>query len=96
MRKSTSAFACFFSRTQNKEKRIALVVREQLLKLAAQDLPFEWEELLAGDLQARRVLSTISTTICAELDPLLMTKELFEQTLIYARYGAKAAKNDGR
>lgn len=92
-------YACFlflFSRTQNKEKEIAKVVRKQLLTLAAQDLPFGWEELLEGDLQAQRVLSTISTTICAELDPLLMTKELFEQTLIYARYGAKAAKNDGR
>lgn len=28
--------------------------------------------------------------ICNDLDVLLMTKEIWEQTLIYARYGAKA------
>ncbi|MEA3309791.1 MAG: hypothetical protein U9Q70_09815 [Chloroflexota bacterium] len=92
-------YACFlflFSRTQDKDEKIAQVVREQLLRLAAEDLDFGWEDLLDGDLGSQRTLSTVSKTICAELDPLIMTKELFEQTLIYARYGAKAAKNEGR
>jgi hypothetical protein len=47
-------------------------------------------------MDATTVLARVSDTICAELDPLLMAKELFEQTLIYARYGAKARKNEGK
>jgi len=90
-------YACFlflFSRTQDKEKDIAKVVREQLIQLAAEDLPFGWKKPQAWD--ARGVLPYVSDTICARLDPLLMTKELFEQTLIYARYGAKARKSERR
>ena len=94
-------YACFlflFSRTQDKEKNIAQVVREKLLALASADLPFDgWEKLSPKNARdAKTVLSRVSDTICAELDPLLLTKELFEQTLIYARYGAKAQKNEGR
>jgi len=90
-------YACFlflFSRTQPKERDVAEVVREQLLRLAATDLPFGWEKPRPMD--AETVLPHVSNKICAQLDPLLMTKELFEQTLIYARYGAKARKNEGR
>ena len=90
-------YACFlflFSRTQDKEQHIAQIVREQLLELAANDLPFGWKKPQPMD--ARTVLSHVSKQICSQLDPLLMVKELFEQTLIYARYGAKARKNEGR
>jgi hypothetical protein len=89
-------YACFlflFSRTRDKDRDIAEVVREQLLALAAADLPFGWEKPRPMD--AETVLPYVSNKICAELDPLLMTKELFEQTLIYARYGAKARKKKG-
>jgi hypothetical protein len=85
-------YACFlflFSRTQEKEQKIAEVVREELLALAA-SLRFGWGEPDRKD--ASTVLAHVSNTICAELDPLLMAKTLFEQTLIYARYGAKAQK----
>ena len=90
-------YACFlflFSRTQDKEGKIAKVVREQLLKLAANDMPFGWG--MPSPMDAEPVLRHVSDKICAQLDPLLMAKELFEQTLIYARYVAKARKNEGR
>lgn len=93
-------YACFlflFSRTRKEDVAIAKVVRAQLLKLAGKQLPFGWEELKnLATAQSDKVLPKVSTTICRDLDPLLMTKEVFEQTLIYARYGAKAQKNEGR
>lgn len=39
---------------------------------------------------AKEVLKFYSDTVCEDLDTLLLVKELYEQTLIYARYGAKA------
>jgi hypothetical protein len=93
-------YACFlflFSRPK-KDQDIAQVVREQLLELAVDDLPFEdWKKRKPNKpWGAETVLSFVGNPICAQLDPLLMTKEIFEQTLIYARYGAKAQKNEGR
>ncbi len=87
-----AGFLFLFSRTRKQDQAIAEVVRKQLLTLAEEDLPFGWALLPADD--ARTALARVSDVICADLDPLLMTKELFEQTLIYARYGAKARKND--
>jgi len=40
-------------------------------------------------------LDFVSKYICKDLDTLFFTKQLWEQILLYARYGAKAAK-DGR
>ena len=37
------------------------------------------------------ILKFYSGTVCNDLDTLLLVKDLYEQTLIYARYGAKAA-----
>jgi hypothetical protein len=93
-------YACFlflFSRTQSKEQDIAAVVRVELLKLMSEDLNFEWDVPPGdpGGWDSETVLRHVSRTVCAQLDPLLMTKDLFEQTLIYARYGAKARKNEG-
>ena len=88
-----AGFLFLFSRTRTKDKTIAEVVREELLHLAAEDLPFGWG--LPGSMASKEALPYVSGTICSDLDPLLMTKEVFEQTLIYARYGAKARKNDG-
>jgi hypothetical protein len=41
------------------------------------------------------VLPEVSSTLCGDLDPMLMTKDIFEQTLIYARYTAKARDKEG-
>jgi hypothetical protein len=87
-----AGFLFLYSRTRKEDDEIAAVVRGQLLALAAEDLPFGWGMPASSD--TRGALKHVSDTICAELDPLLMTKELFEQTLIYARYGAKARKKD--
>jgi hypothetical protein len=87
-------YACglyLLSRTQDKEQKIAAVVLDELLKLAAQ-LPFGWR-LTTWQRESdkpQRVLEFLSRTVCRELDPLLLTKDTYEQTLIYARYGAKA------
>jgi hypothetical protein len=86
-------YACFlylFSRTQDKEKTIAQKVRESLLSLAVEDVQ---QDASMPELNDAQVLAFVSDTLCADLDRLLMLKEIFEQTLIYARYGAKARKN---
>ena len=40
------------------------------------------------------VLTAVTEHITADLDTLLLVRDLYEQTLIYARYGAKAAKGE--
>lgn len=40
--------------------------------------------------ESKDLLRYFGDEICNDLDVLLMTKQLWEQTLIYARYGAKA------
>jgi hypothetical protein len=92
-------YACFlflFSRTRKEDKAVAEVVKAQLLQLAGENLPFDWQTLASlADSGSRDVLPEVSKTICGELDPLLMTKDVFEQTLIYARYTAKARDKEG-
>lgn len=82
-------YACIlylFSRKQEKEKEIAQAVRKELYDLAVNKLNFE-----AGNGETpEEVLKFYSETVCKELEPLLLAKEVFEQTLIYARFGAKA------
>ena len=36
------------------------------------------------------ILKHVADQVCEKLELLLLVKNLFEQTLIYARYGAKA------
>lgn len=86
-------YACFlflYSRSRKKDEKIATVVSKELLSLSAENLPFDW--VLPEDNKGDNLVY-VSDTICTELDPLLMTKKVFEQTLIYARYGAKARHN---
>ncbi len=72
-----------YSRTT--DKPIAQETREQLLALIPK---------LGLPTPARTDVSTALTfltdNICSDLDRLLLVKQLWEQTLIYARYGAKA------
>jgi len=42
------------------------------------------------------MLPHYSRTVCEQLDRLLLVKRLFEQTLIYVRYGAKARQQEGK
>lgn len=56
-------------------------------------LGFGW---MVQDKTPRAMLPYYSQTVCAGLDRLLLVKGLFEQTLIYVRYGAKARQQEGK
>ena len=56
-------------------------------------LGFDWT---VPDKAPKAMLPYYSETVCAQLDRLLLVKGLFEQTLIYVRYGAKARQQEGR
>ena len=66
--------------------RIQLLELTRLLKLSSLT---DTEERLV-DAKAEQALKFLTDDICADLDCLLLVKQLWEQTLIYARYGAKA------
>ncbi len=77
-------YACMlflYSRTSKSDK----IVRKKLLGIAERlvDDPENRDE-------AEYVLKFLTDNICNDIDTLLLTKQLWEQTLIYARYGAKA------
>ena len=92
-------YACMLyllSRTQDKEKKIAAVVSDEMLNLLA-GLGFEgWEKPAISDPKRRAevILKHISDQVTKDLEPLLLAKETLEQMMIYARYGAKARKAD--
>lgn len=70
---------------EKNSKFIAQKTRERLLSLLAElgitGLP---------GTQASEALKFLTDHVCDDLDRLLLVKQLWEQTLIYARYGAKA------
>lgn len=75
-------YACMlflYSRTGSEHVRKKLLQMTELLgkKPEKQDKP-------------EYVLKFLTENICNDIDTLLLTKQLWEQTLIYARYGAKA------
>lgn len=83
------AVMLFLLSRSGKDAQIASPVRQQLLQLAAQALvnqPTPVDE-------AQKVLSFVASKICDNLDTLLLVKQVWEQTLIYVRYGAKARKS---
>lgn len=90
-------YACIlflFSRTSD-EAIIAPELRWQLYKLLQAVPPFDKNQELAKlqkETKSGDVLIFFSSQVCNDLDTLFLVKELYEQTLIYARYGAKAAK----
>jgi hypothetical protein len=78
-------YACMlYLCSRSKEKEIAKIIRPNL---------FEWNKIL--DLEkpsdrADETLKFVANHICHDLDILFLVKELWERTLIYSRYGAKA------
>lgn len=85
-------YACLlflFSRTSSKEKILAEKVRPHLYNLLKELPTFTDEELTD-----QNALQFFADTVCDDLDTLLLVKEWYEQTLIYARYGAKAARKE--
>jgi hypothetical protein len=80
------AAALFLYSRSSTDAKIAPFVRQQLLGLAAQEVLIR----PAPADQAQEALKFVTDHICNELDTLLLVKQLWEQTLIYVRYGAKA------
>ncbi len=79
-------YACFLYLLA-KEKDIGMVVVTEMLALL-DGLGFGWGQ--PADNQAQTVLQHINATVTADLERLLLAREILEQMLIYARYGAKA------
>jgi hypothetical protein len=86
-------YACVLylqSRSSDKDKKISNSVMKNLFEL------IKFIEIEPPvDTSPSGKLDFVSTNICKDLDTLFLTKQLWEQILLYARYGAKAAK-DGR
>jgi hypothetical protein len=81
-----------YSRT-SADRAVAEKTREKLLKLTA-ELELKIENPLQENADSSKALKYLTKNICDDLDALLLVRQVWEQTLIYARYGAKARKND--
>jgi uncharacterized protein YdiU (UPF0061 family) len=79
-----------FSRTSD-EKEVAPSIRAQLFK-ALEKLPsFENGAIVPrAEADMQTALKFYLENVLDDLDTLLLVRDLYEQTLIYARYGAKA------
>jgi hypothetical protein len=78
------------------EQPVAKQIRLRLLHLTS-DLSLTpptdrqvGNKVIVEDAKASTALQFLTDHICNDLDRLLLIKQLWEQTLIYARYGAKA------
>jgi hypothetical protein len=71
------------------DQGIAQVVRDELLKLLTEKLEYTGIKKKAS---AAEILQSLTKHICQDLDTLLLVKQVWEQTLIYTRYSAKARK----
>lgn len=80
-----AALLYLYSRTNSTDKPIAEQTRLKLLSLIAE---LGLQSPTRTD--ANTALKFLTDHICNDLDRLLLVKQLWEQTLIYARYGAKA------
>ncbi|MFQ5857416.1 MAG: hypothetical protein ACE5LU_17560 [Anaerolineae bacterium] len=83
-----AAMLFLYSRTST-EQKIAPHVRTRLLGLAAQEMV---NQSMPSD-KADDALRFVTTHIANDLDTLLLIKQIWEQTLIYVRYGAKARED---
>ena len=83
-------YACIlylYSRTSKSDEAVSKVTRKQLIEMTRL---LDKNKRYDGNDKAKDVLDFLTTNICNDLDTLLLTKQLWEQTLTYARYGAKA------
>ena len=87
-----------FSRT-SKESQTAPFIRKPLYQ-ALLELPqfkndTKLKEFTKNNGDHSKVLEWFSKNIMDKLDLLLLVRDIYEQTLIYARFHAKAAENKG-
>jgi len=80
-----AALLYLYSRGKVTERPIVKSTREKLLDLM-KDLALS----VPASKDAEIALKFLTDHVCNDLDRLLLVKQLWEQTLIYARYGAKA------
>lgn len=86
-----AAYLYLYSRSEG-EQPIAKQIRMQLLPLTSKlhlSSPTD-RKAIPQDADTSAVLNYLTESICKDLDTLLLVKQLWEQTLIYTRYGAKA------
>lgn len=89
------AMLLFLASRSSDEEEIAPKICEQLFALLGELPGLEEKEgrPRAGD-ECKQALPFYSDHILDDLDTLLLVRDLYEQTLIYARFGAKAAKEE--
>ncbi|MEJ5241799.1 MAG: hypothetical protein WHS87_11430 [Anaerolineales bacterium] len=76
------------SRSRDIEKKIAQVIEKELFDQALLTVLFGSDISFPDGKEAR--LKFLAEQIAPDLDRLLLLKQVWEQTLIYVRYGAKA------
>lgn len=89
------AMLLFLSSRSSDEEKVAPKICGQLFALLG-ELPGLREKegrLRAGD-DCEQALPFYTDHILDDLDTLLLVRDLYEQTLIYTRFGAKAAKKE--
>ena len=86
-----------YSRTSKEDKTPAEAIRTQLLAMLGKDEIVSLELAFTGNAREALWLAVsdhLIGKVTSDLDKLLLVKELYEQTLIYVRYGAKAAGSE--
>ncbi len=80
-----------FSRTSDEDKVARVAIRSQLYE-ALKALPAFTNDpgVPTTEADAQTALQFYSGKVLDKLDTLLLVRDIYEQTLIYARYGAKA------
>lgn len=86
-----AALLYLYSRTSNIDKLVAEQTRKELLSLLTR---LGLSSSIGYD--ATTALRFLTDNVCNELDRLLLVKQLWEQTLIYTRYGAKAREAEAK
>ncbi len=71
------------------DKQIAKEIQKNLFALLTEGLGMN---VITDTADSQAYLEYLTSHVCHDLDRLLMVKQLWEQTLIYARYGAKARR----
>ena len=83
-----------YSRTGDEKTIAEACIRPELFQVL-EYLPIQWRAEVPGEKAgAQTALIFYSNEILDDLDTLLLVRDLYEQTLIYARYGAKAVKGE--
>ncbi len=80
-----------FSRTGDEDK-VAPIIRAQLYESLKEIPAFKKSQILDN---ADKALEFYARNVLDNIDTLLLVRDLYEQTLIYARYAAKAEEKGG-